>query len=46
MDDIARGCVEEHVLAVPVTQAHNVPHLLTTHTASESHLTSYILGHL
>lgn len=30
MDDVARGCVKEHVLAMPVTQAHNVPHLPST----------------
>ena len=39
MDNVPRGCIEEHVLAVPVTQAHDVPHLPKIHRRSEAALT-------
>ena len=36
MDNIARGCIKEHVLAMPITQAHNVTHLLNTQVQKPS----------
>ena len=34
MHDIAGGCIKQHILAVPVAQAHNVPDLPTIHMSS------------
>ena len=32
--DIAGGCIKQHVLAMPVAQAHNVPNLPTMHIST------------
>lgn len=44
MDDIARGCIEQHVFSMPVTQAHNVSHLLMTETRSGVTLPSFLFS--